>query len=230
MSVCVCSQTQGQVIARAWFATRPRGETRRQPGSSRIHIPADARNRWVTSKVTYQGKQRWRFALPQRQTAFRQTPPTVTTTRATVEAVNPKAGGVGSPLPSSLCAFTSPFFFYSNWVAFRSSDCAQTHLPHSECVSELLSLCQCVCLCVRARVRARCERLRVSGSFPGGVCYIHSQILLPHWWSCDCMWRLLWLAGGGAGGAAREGEQRRGGLKHWVEVEGEECFSAVKLN
>lgn len=109
-----CSQTQGrQLIERGRELDFPHVRGARR-GGSRSHIPAHAVNRCATRKVTDQGKRRQpeqrKLALPQRQTAFRQTPPTVITTLLTVGAVNPNTGPVRSPsAPLLPCTFISPF-------------------------------------------------------------------------------------------------------------------------
>lgn len=204
LCLCVCSQTRGQLIAKAWFATRPRGATRQQQDPHSC-----TRTESLSNQKGYLLKQtrpaQRKLVLPQRQTAFRQTPSTVITTLPTGEAVNPNPGGAGSWLPSSLCAFSFPFF-NSNWAAFLSYDCAQTHLL-PQCV--FACCCRCVCLCVR--MCAPSERLRVSVRLFSGWCVLHTLVNIIA--SPMVMWPhgLLWLAGGGARGIR---DQRGGGLNH----------------
>lgn len=142
-----------------------RGARRTAAGSTFLHTQS------IAEQPT-RPEQR-KLALPQRQTAFRQPPPTVISTLLTVEAVNPNTGGVCARLLSfSLRLYFSFFKSYSltNGVAFLPYDYTQTHLL-PQCV--LACCCQCASVFAFVCVRAGSERLRVSLSFPGGVCYIH---------------------------------------------------------
>lgn len=164
----VCSQTQGQqLIVRGRELDFPhvRGARRTAAGSTFLHTQS------IAEQPT-RPEQR-KLALPQRQTAFRQPPPTVISTLLTVEAVNPNTGGVCARLLSfSLRLYFSFFKSYSltNGVAFLPYGYTQTHLL-PQCV--LACCCQCASVFAFVCVCAGSERLRISLSFPGGVCYIH---------------------------------------------------------
>lgn len=123
-----------------------RGARRTAAGSTFLHTQSIA-------EQPARPEQR-KLALPQRQTAFRQPPPTVISTLLTVEAVNPNAGGVCARLLSFPLRLYFSFFLI---LLTHKGSCfpslrLRTDTPASSmCVSVLLSVCQCVCLCVCAR-------------------------------------------------------------------------------
>lgn len=196
---------------RARFPTRPRGETH----GSRIHIPANAVNRWATN-TTWAEEARLTSETNSIQTT------------ASHSDLNTTDGGSSKSkhrrcLRSAPLLLSAPLFLLflilltHKWSCFPSLRLHTDTPASSVCVSVLLSVCQCVCLCVCAR------RLWVAARLPlfSGRCVLHTLVNVTA--PLTVMWPHgpLSLAGRGAGGVGG-GKDGRGEGSAVSRVEGEE--------